>query len=118
MVKTAIVVLAGTESPSDTGRVVNALEAAREFAENEADELELIFDGAGTQWIEELEDPNHKYHDLYRSVQDEAVVCDYCASAYGVDDAVEDAGVVQVDEHDGHPSIRSLVADDYEIITF
>jgi len=25
---------------------------------------------------------------------------------------------VTLDEHDGHPSVRSLVGDDYEVITF
>ena len=118
MAKAAIIILAGTESHTDTGRLVNGLEAAREFAENPDDELELIFDGAGTQWIPELEDEDHEYHDLYQSVSDEAAACDYCAGAFGVDDAIADAGVVTVDDNDGHPSIRSLVDDDYEILTF
>lgn len=45
MTKAAILILAGTESHSDTGRLVNGLEAATEFAENLDDDLELIFDG-------------------------------------------------------------------------
>ena len=118
MVNAAIVILAGTESHADTGRLVNGLEAAKEFSEIDEDDLELIFDGAATQWVEELEDENHDYHDLYRSVQDEAAVCDYCAGAFDAGDAVEDAGLVRIDENDGHPSMRSLVDDDYEIITF
>ncbi|WP_126661700.1 DsrE family protein [Haloterrigena salifodinae] len=118
MVNAAIVILAGTESHADTGRLVNGLEAAKEFAENDDDELELIFDGAGTQWVEELEDEDHDYYDLYESVQDEVAVCDHCAGAFGVDDAVEDQGLVRIDENEGHPSIRSMVDDDYEIITF
>ncbi|SEV85980.1 DsrE family protein [Natrinema salifodinae] len=118
MVKAAVVILAGTESHSDTGRLVNGLEAAREFDENPDDELELIFDGAGTQWIPELEDEDHDYHELYQSVSDQAAVCDYCANAFGVEDAVGTTDVVTVDENEGHPSIRSLVDDDYEIITF
>jgi hypothetical protein len=118
MTKAAIVILAGTESHSDLGRLVNGLEAAKEFAENDQDEVELIFDGAGTQWIPDLEDPESDYHELYQAVRDEASACDYCSGAFGVGDAVEDSGVVQLDDNDGHPSIRSLVDDDYEIITF
>jgi len=45
-------------------------------------------------------------------------VCDYCASAYCVDEAVAAAGLERVDEFEGHPSIRDLVADGYEVITF
>ncbi|MDF9746775.1 hypothetical protein [Natrinema salsiterrestre] len=118
MTKAAVIILAGTESHSDLGRLVNGLEAAKEFADNAEDELELIFDGAGTQWIPELEDEDHDYHDLYQSVSNEAAACDHCAGAFGVDQAINDAGVVTIDENDGHPSIRSLVDDDYEIITF
>lgn len=49
MTNAAIVILAGTESHADVGRLINGLEAAKEFAETEGDDVELIFDGAGTQ---------------------------------------------------------------------
>lgn len=117
MAKAAVVVLAGTESAADTGRVVNALQTAKEFQES-GDEIELIFDGAGTQWIPELEDEDNDYHGLFQAVKTEASACGYCAGAYGVEEAVDGAGITQVDDYEGHPSIRSLVDDDYEIITF
>ena len=117
MTNAAVIILAGTETHSDVGRLVNGLEAAREFAEAEGDELELIFDGAGTQWVPKLEDPDSDYHELYRTVQGSAGVCEFCADAFGVDDAVADSGAVRLDDHDGHPSVRSLVTDGYEVIT-
>jgi hypothetical protein len=118
MSKAAVVILAGSESHGDTGRLVNGLETAKEFAETEGDEVQLIFDGAGTQWIPELEDPESDYHELYQAVRDDAAACEFCSGAFGVSDAVEDAGVVTLDDHDGHPSIRSLVGDEYDVITF
>ncbi|WP_207592862.1 DsrE family protein [Halomontanus rarus] len=118
MVDAAIIILAGAESHADAGRLVNGLEAAKEFAETAGDDVALIFDGAGTEWIEELEDEDHEYHDLYQSVHDEVAVCDYCAGAFGADDAVDDAGLVRIDENEGHPSVRSFVDDGYEVITF
>lgn len=118
MTKTAVIILAGNESHSDTGRLVNGLEAAREFAEIDGDELQLIFDGAGTQWIPELEDEDSDYHQLYQAVRDDAAACDFCSGAFGVGDAVNDSSVVRLDDHDGHPSVRSLVQDGYEVITF
>ncbi|MFW6449254.1 MAG: hypothetical protein ACOC0X_06905 [Halobacteriota archaeon] len=117
MSKTAVVILAGTDSHADVGRLVNGLETAKEFVEG-GDDVELIFDGAGTQWIPELEDEDSDYHELYQSVRENAAACDFCSGAFGVADAVADAGVVTLDDHDGHPSIRSLVADGYEVITF
>jgi hypothetical protein len=118
MAKAAVIVLAGTDGHENLGRLVNGLETAREFAETDGDEVELIFDGAGTQWVPELEDEESDHHELYRTVRENTSVCDYCSGAFGVEDAVADANVVTLDDHDGHPSIRSLVDDDYEIITF
>jgi hypothetical protein len=45
-------------------------------------------------------------------------VCDHCAGAFGVDDAVNDAGVVRLDDNGGHPSVRAMVDDGCEVITF
>ena len=109
---------ADTESHADHGRVANALEAAKEFAETPGDEAELVFDGAGTQWVPLLEDEDHDYHQLYSAVRENVSVCDYCSGAFGVNDAVADAGVPLLAEYDGHPSVRSLVADGYEVVTF
>lgn len=118
MVKAAIFVLAEPGSSESIGRLVNALEAGKEFAETADDEVEIVFDGAATQWIAELEDEDHDYYELYRAVRNEIVVCDYCVSAYGVDDAVDASGVTRLDEYEGHPSVRSFVADGYEVVTF
>ncbi len=117
MTTAAIVILAGTESHADLGRLVNGLQTAQEFADND-DSFELIFDGAATQWIPELEDESHDYHELYQSVNEHIAVCDYCANAFGVADDVSAAGIETLDQYEGHPSIRSLVDNGAEIITF
>ena len=118
MTKATVIILAGTEGHDNLGRVANGLQAAKEFVETDGDDVELIFDGAGTQWVPELEDEDHDYHGLYMAVKDDTSVCDYCSGAFGVEDAVADAGLVTLDDHDGHPSIRSLVDEGHEIITF
>lgn len=118
MTKAAVIILAGTDGHTNLGRLVNGLQTAREFAETDDDEIELVFDGAGTQWIPELEDEASDYHELYQTVREDAAACDFCAGAFGVEDAVADADVGTLDDHDGHPSIRSLVDEEYEIITF
>ena len=118
MAKGAIVVLADTESREGLGRVVNALTTAKEFAES-GDEVSIVFDGAGTKWIPALEAEEHKYHGLYASVRGRITgACDYCAGAYGVKAEVEAAGVTLLDEYEQHPSIRRLLADGYQVVTF
>ena len=117
MARAAIIILTGTESHADHGRLANGLEAAAEFAASD-DELVVVFDGAGTQWVPKLEEPDSDYHDLYQQIQADAVVCDFCASAFEVADAVADSGLERVIDFDGHPSVRDLVADGYEVITY
>jgi len=114
----AIFILAGNESHADYGRLANGLEAAKEFVETDGDEVTVVFDGGGTQWIPELLDEENDYHHLFQAVREEVVVCDYCAGAFGVEDSVEEAGLTLVDEYEGHPSVRDFVADGHEVITF
>ncbi|ALA60536.1 DsrE family protein [Nitrospira moscoviensis] len=118
MSKVAIVVLADTETHEGLGRVVNALEAVKEFKEGH-DEVQLIFDGAGPKWIPELEKPDHKLHGLYNSVKDQiGGACEFCASAFGVKDNVVACGVKLTGDYEGHPSFKTLVSQGYQVITF
>ena len=118
MAKGAVVVLAGIEGREAVGRIANALVTAREFREA-GDEVVLLFDGAGTQWIGVLQEPEHKYHSAFEAVRDVVTgACAYCASAYGVTDAVERAGVPLLAEYDEHPSIKRLIDAGYAVVTF
>lgn len=118
MNKIAILVLADTETHGDLGRAVNALEVAKEF-KDAGDQVTVLFDGAGTRWVAELSKPEHKRHALFESLRDVIHgACAFCSAAFGVEDAVAAAGVALLDEFEQHPSIRSLVNDGFQIITF
>lgn len=43
---------------------------------------------------------------------------DDCAEAYGVLNAIQREGVNLLDEHDGHPSLRRMVVNGFQVITF
>jgi hypothetical protein len=117
-VKIAIVLLAGSDSSEGTGRMANAFITALE-AQDAGDEVRVIFDGAGTTWLKVLADPDHKYHRLLEQVRGSVTgACLYCARAYGVVEDVERAGVPLLDEYKAHPSIRGLVADGFQVLTF
>jgi hypothetical protein len=118
MTKAALVVLAGMELREGLGRVVNALVTAKEL-QARGDEAVLVFDGAATQWIPALADESHRYHALFQQARPAIRgACDYCAQAYGVRDQVEAADIPLLDEYERHPSLRSLLADGYQIVTF
>ena len=116
--KAAIVVLADTDTHEALGRVVNALEAVKEFKDN-GDDVQLIFDGAGSKWAVELSRSDHKVHALYAAVRDKVSgVCNYCSEAFGVKEQVKVSGAPLVGEFEGHPSFRHLLRDGYQVITF
>lgn len=118
MLKAAIIVLADTENHSDIARVVNALKAVKEFKEA-GDEVQLIFDGAGTKWVSKLTDTQNQLHPLFDTIKDKvAGVCSYCAVAFGAADSAAAGGVNLLKEYEDHPSFRDLVFQGYEIITF
>lgn len=117
MNKVLVLLLADVETKGDLGRVVNALQTAKEFKEA-GDEVRLVFDGAGTRWIGELGSAEHKYHHLFESVRDLAGACSYCAGAFGVKTAVEQQRVTLLDEFDGHPSLRTAITDGYQVVSF
>lgn len=118
MAKISVILLAGTELHSDLARALNALELVKE-AKEAGDEVELVFDGAGVQWIPEFENPEHKLHGVYESVKDRvAGACAFCAGAFEVQDDLKSAGISALSEFEGHPSIRKRVVEGYEIVTF
>lgn len=118
MAKIAIVVLADTESHGDLGRAVNALMTAQEAGEA-GDEVRLIFDGAGTKWIGELANPEHRSHRLYQGVKGLITgACSHCASAFGATAAVQAEGLSLLDEYQQHPSLRRLVANGFQVLIF
>jgi len=118
MQKAAIIVLADTETLESLGRVANALMTVQEFKEA-GDDVKLIFDGAGTKWVSRLSDPGHQYYDVFERVRDTVSgVCQYCADAFGVTEEVRQSDVPLADEYRGHPSIRTLLNDGYQVVTF
>jgi hypothetical protein len=118
MTKAALVVLAGTESGDGLGRVVNAMITAKELKES-GDEVALLFDGAGTKWVATLSEREHRYHGLFEDVRDRITgACAYCANAFGVREQVEAAEVALLDDFEEHLSLRSYLADGYQVLTF
>jgi hypothetical protein len=116
--KVAMMVLADTETHEALGRVVNAMVAVLEFKEA-GDEVQLIFDGGGTRWPPVLSQPDHSGHKLYARVEGTVRgACSYCADAFETTEALRDLGVTLLDEYKRHPSVRSLMAEGYQVLTY
>ena len=118
MPKVAVVVLAGTETHEGLARVVNAMVTTKELKEA-GDEVRLVFDGAGTAWVGALAKPDHRAHRLFAAVRDRvAGACAYCAHAVDATHDLEREDVHLLDEYEHHPSLRALLVDGFQVLTF
>jgi hypothetical protein len=118
MAKIAIVVMSDTETQADSARVANALTTAYEFKEAD-EEVTLIFTGAGTKWVAELSDPDHRLHRAFDIVKNKvAGACKACATSFGVREEVQASGIPLLMEYRGHQSLRKVIKEGYEIVTF
>ena len=117
MAKAVIVVLSEMEEHQDLGRVVNALQTAREFKE-EGDEVEVIFDGGGAISAVTIADPEHRLFPIYEELADHIGVCRYCARAFHVFEKAVALNLPFLAEYRQHPSIRRRVAEGFQVLTF
>ncbi|MCF8303874.1 MAG: hypothetical protein K9I94_11410 [Bacteroidales bacterium] len=118
MNKIAVLVLADSQTHGDMGRIVNALEVAKEFKDG-GDEVQIIFDGAGTTWIGKIADPDNQMNPLYEGLKDNIKgACGFCSNAFGVKQQVIKAGIPLLEDYDGHPSIKEVVDAGYQVISF
>jgi len=98
--------------------VVNAFMGALEYIES-GSEVQIIFDGAGTQAAAEFAAPDHKYHDLFEKVRKRVSgVCSYCAGAFKVKDKIEAAKLPLSDQFKGHPSFKQLIEQGFDVLAF
>ncbi|HEY8140222.1 MAG TPA: hypothetical protein VIE86_03975 [Nitrososphaera sp.] len=112
----AIFVFADTGANEGLGRVVNALETAKEFKN---DEVRLYFDGTGTKWPAELAEEDHIAHKLYESMTGKvAGACSFCAAAFGATESIKKARIQLVGEFDDHISVKGLLSAGFHIMNF
>jgi hypothetical protein len=83
------------------------------------DDVTLVFDGGGSATLAAVLDPAHDLHRAWtRAAPALRGVCGYCAKAYSVADALKAAGVPFLTEDHGHASLRDLLTEGRQIVTF
>ncbi len=94
------------------GRLFNALALASE-AQRAGDDVELVFQGAGTRWPRELSALGHPARALYDSVRTLVSGCSRsCAMVFGATDDVKAAKLPELGSNDlgGGMQVHSLRA--------
>lgn len=122
--KTAIVVLSDPQGGEEAlGRLFNALAATYDFKQKQQD-VQLLFQGAGTRWTGVLAKPDHPAHALYNAIEDKvAGVSAACSDFFGARGDAEVNGFSLITTNAvpgtaGLPSLATYAADGYTILTF
>ncbi len=86
--------------------------------------MSILFQGAGTRWIGELNQKEHPAHDLFEAVKDHvAGVSCGCVDVFGGKEEAEKAGLDLITDNPvpgtpGLPSLRKLASEGSTILTF
>ena len=122
--KIAIIILSDPKGGDEAlGRAFNALAVAQEGLQRN-DEVEIVFNGAGTRWPNELSQVSHPANALYHAVREavKGASCG-CAAAFGATKAVEACGLPLLKDKKltGTPGISDLrryVAEGWQTLIF
>jgi len=118
--KYLIILQAGKESHEGMARAVHALLYSKELKEH-GHEVVLVFDGAGTEWVEEWTNPESqsKLKPMYEELRKAGitqVICDFCANAFQVKDKLKTQRQELTAEYQGHPSITKWADEGYQFV--
>lgn len=103
---------------SGQSAIYRALMGAQELRKA-GDDVVMVFDGAGSTAAAEMAQPGHRFHALFTDVLPAVRgVCRYCAKSYGVLDVLQASALPLLDDDRGHASLRELLIEGRQIITF
>jgi len=115
--KILIILLADKSTHENMGRALHALLYAKQVKAKGL-EVELIFDGGGTEWAAEFPKNEH-FKELHRELLEGGVikgVCSFCAKAFKVEDELKALGADFISKDSSHPDIGARIADGWEVM--
>jgi hypothetical protein len=117
MNKVAVVIYSKLEGAGNSA-VYRALMFVDELL-RAGDDVSLTFDGAGTAALAHIIDPAHGFHRVWaKAAPALRGACSYCAKSYEVIDALTEARIPLLTDDKGHASLRALLNEGRQIITF
>lgn len=122
--KTAIIILSDPKAGEEAlGRVFNALAVAQE-SQQSGDEVEVVFNGAGTRWPEELSKISHPANGLYNAVRETVKGASHgCAVVFGATKGIEACGLPLLKDKalagtPGISNLRRYLAEGWQTLVF
>ncbi|TQO20839.1 DsrE/DsrF/DsrH-like protein [Rhodoglobus vestalii] len=103
---------------SDASRVYRGLKTALEFTQA-GDDIVVVFDGSGVETLAAITAPSHKMNPLAVALKDNIRgACGFCVASHGVSDEIAAGGWNLLTEYKGEASVRNLVIEGYQILSF
>lgn len=117
-VRQRVAVVIYEDSTKDLARAYRGLLTAQEFVEA-GDDVTVVYDGSGVDTLAAATSPDHQLHRLVEKLRPMTLgACGFCSKAHGVVEAIEAGGWPLLGDYKGHASIRQLVGEGYQILTF
>lgn len=114
--KVAIVIY--ENSASDLARAYRGLSTAREMVDA-GDDVTVIYDGSGVDTLAAASASDHKLHKMVEFLRPVTRgACAYCATAHGVEEVLVEAKWPLLSEYRNHASVRMVMAEGYQVLTF
>jgi hypothetical protein len=115
--RVGIVIYSRLEGAGDSA-VYRAMMFAHELM-RAGDHVSITFDGAGSATAAELAQTGHEMHALFDQVRPcVRGVCRFCAKSYEVLEVLVAAEVPLLGDDRGHASLRAILLDGCQIVTF
>ncbi|MFO0407978.1 MAG: hypothetical protein ACK50Q_16540 [Labrys sp. (in: a-proteobacteria)] len=117
MLKIAIVIYSTLEGGGKSA-VYRGLMFADEQRRN-GDDVTIVFDGAGSKTLAQMLQPDNDLHRVWtKAAPALRGVCSYCAKSYGVKETLEAAGIPLLTDDKNHASLRALLLEGRQIVTY
>jgi hypothetical protein len=117
-VRQRVAVVIYEDASKDLARAYRGLMTAVEFLEA-GDDVTVVYDGSGVDTLAAASALDHQLHPLVEKLRPVTRgACGFCTRAHGVLEPVTAAGWPLLGEYNGHASIRQLVGEGYQILTF
>ncbi len=102
----------------DVSRVYRGLKTALELHEA-GDDIVLLFDGSGVESLAAISDENNSMHPILKALSSRVRgACRFCANSHKVADTITKYGWTLLTDYKGEASVRSLLADGYQVLNF
>lgn len=106
------------DAAKDLARAYRGLMTAAEFLDS-GDDVTVVYDGSGVDTLAAASSEGHQLHPLVEKLRPVTRgACAFCVRSHGVGEAVAAGNWPLLEEYKRHASVRNLVVEGYQLLSF